>query len=288
MFKDSEGKPTVGFCLWCNRDFYSAKDVEAHNASEMAACPVYQELHGEGYMPPILQLMLKDAGLQAEPSENNAEEGEVHVTAGKFDLGQVVATPGALTAMEESGKTPGEFLSRHASGDWGDLCDDDRKENELSLEHGFRLLSSYKLRTGTVIWIITEADRSSTTLLLPDESISHLTVVTSCSPAPEGRLQPMSTLAQKLHPCRFTAMSSRMAALVGHFLGESFTSPEIISLFVTSDKFILAMNAGEIGYDTFIGSVSDLKRNWDALLLAADLTSEERVEADRLFNCKIA
>lgn len=84
-------------------------------------------------------------------------------------LGHIVATPGALAAMEESGEQPAEFLTRHASGDWGNLCDEDRRENEFSLEHGFRLLSSYSLRNGTVIWIITEADRSSTTILLPHE-----------------------------------------------------------------------------------------------------------------------
>jgi len=91
------------------------------------------------------------------------------VPAAKFELGQLVATPGALAALEESREEPGIFLSRHAAGDWGNLSDDDRKENEFSLVHGFRLLSSYRLHNGTKIWIITEADRSSTTLLLPDE-----------------------------------------------------------------------------------------------------------------------
>jgi len=86
-----------------------------------------------------------------------------------FQLGQIVATPGALAAFEESGEQPGDFLRRHACGDWGDLCDEDRKENEFSLLHGFRLLSSYTLSSGTKIWVISEADRSSTTLLLPEE-----------------------------------------------------------------------------------------------------------------------
>ena len=87
----------------------------------------------------------------------------------KFNLGQLVATPGALAALEQAGQDANDFVLRHASGDWGDLSDDDRKENEFSLFHGFRLLSSYRLRSGTKIWIITEADRSSTTLLLPEE-----------------------------------------------------------------------------------------------------------------------
>ncbi len=91
------------------------------------------------------------------------------MSAGRFQLGQLVATPGALSALEEAGQDAIEFVSRHASGDWGDLSEEDRNENEFSLLHGFRLLSSYRLRNGTKLWIITEADRSSTTLLLPDE-----------------------------------------------------------------------------------------------------------------------
>ena len=91
------------------------------------------------------------------------------LSAPKFELGQVVATPGALTALEEARQSAGELLSRHATGDWGDLSEEDRKENEFSLLHGFRLLSAYTLRNGTRIWAITEADHSSTCLLLPEE-----------------------------------------------------------------------------------------------------------------------
>lgn len=87
----------------------------------------------------------------------------------KFSLGQVVATPGALAAFEQSGEQPLDYVRRHQSGDWGDLCDEDRQENEFSLLHGFRLLSAYKLRNGAKIWVISEADRSSTTILLPSE-----------------------------------------------------------------------------------------------------------------------
>ena len=89
--------------------------------------------------------------------------------AKQLELGQIVATPGALAAFEESGEQPGDLLNRHACGDWGDLSEEDRKENEFSLVNGFRLLSSYTLSSGTRIWVITEADRSSTTLLLPEE-----------------------------------------------------------------------------------------------------------------------
>jgi pilus assembly protein CpaF len=65
-----------------------------------------------------------------------------------FDLGQLVATPGALAALEKSGQSPIDFLTRHVTGDWGELCEEDRKENQFSLEKGFRLLSSYKTNAG--------------------------------------------------------------------------------------------------------------------------------------------
>jgi hypothetical protein len=86
-----------------------------------------------------------------------------------FRLGMIVSTPGALAALEDAHQTPFEFLARHASGDWGELDEEDKRENELSLAHGFRLLSAYRLRTDEKLWIITEADRSVTTLLLPEE-----------------------------------------------------------------------------------------------------------------------
>ena len=86
-----------------------------------------------------------------------------------FELGQIVATPGALAAIKKAGQQPGEFLTRHINRDWGDLDEEDRKENEYSLEYGFPLLSAYKTNAGDRLWIITEADRSVTTLLLPEE-----------------------------------------------------------------------------------------------------------------------
>lgn len=86
-----------------------------------------------------------------------------------FEPGQIVATPGALTALEKAGQQPGEFLTRHVHRDWGDLDEEDRRENEYSLEHGFRVLSAYRTNAGDRLWIITEADRSVTTLLLPED-----------------------------------------------------------------------------------------------------------------------
>jgi hypothetical protein len=85
-----------------------------------------------------------------------------------FPLGQVVATPGALKLLEENGEEPLYYLIRHRSGDWGEIDPQDRRENERSLEHGWRLLSSYPMGAER-IWIITEADRSVTTILLPEE-----------------------------------------------------------------------------------------------------------------------
>jgi hypothetical protein len=84
-------------------------------------------------------------------------------------LGQIVATPNALRALTESDETPEEFLARHQSGDWGEVSSEDWEENELSVREGFRVLSSYTLSTGKKLWIITEADRSATTLLLPED-----------------------------------------------------------------------------------------------------------------------
>jgi hypothetical protein len=86
-----------------------------------------------------------------------------------FDLGQLVATPGALAALEKAGQNPMDFLSRHVTGDWGELPEEDKAENQLSLEKGFRLLSSYRTAAGEKVWAITESDRTVTTLLLPEE-----------------------------------------------------------------------------------------------------------------------
>ena len=87
----------------------------------------------------------------------------------KFESGQIVATPGALEAFRASGDDPLVYLVRHTAGDWGDVDADDRKENELSVERGWRILSSYRLSSGVRIWLITEADHSVTTFLLPEE-----------------------------------------------------------------------------------------------------------------------
>ncbi len=86
-----------------------------------------------------------------------------------FPLGRIVSTPGALEALGVAGMPPSQLIHRHASGDWGEISEDDRQENQLSVTEGFRILSAYTLATGVKIWLITDADRSVTTFLLPDE-----------------------------------------------------------------------------------------------------------------------
>jgi hypothetical protein len=88
---------------------------------------------------------------------------------GKFGLGQIVGTPGAVSAFERTGQNPLEFIARHWTGDWGDLEQEDKEENEFSVARGLRILSAYNLSDGTRVWVITEADRSATTVLLPEE-----------------------------------------------------------------------------------------------------------------------
>jgi len=83
-------------------------------------------------------------------------------------LGRVLATPGALKLLTEARELPFDYLARHAAGDWGDLCTFDRRQNERALRDGYRVFSSYETTAGRV-WIITEADRSVTTILLPEE-----------------------------------------------------------------------------------------------------------------------
>ena len=95
-----------------------------------------------------------------------------------FGLGQIVATPGALAALKQHGVNPLQLLTRHVTGDWGEVDRGDARQNDLSVKQGLRILSSYRLAPPSaehpgaeppVVWIITEADRSATTFLLPEE-----------------------------------------------------------------------------------------------------------------------
>jgi hypothetical protein len=100
---------------------------------------------------------------------NNTEPKVVQTQAQLFPLGQIVATPGALEVLQASSQNAAEFLARHARRDRGELSADDIAENEFSLKNEFRLVSSYATGSGQKLWVITEEDRSLTTLLLPDE-----------------------------------------------------------------------------------------------------------------------
>jgi hypothetical protein len=86
-----------------------------------------------------------------------------------FSLGLIVATPGALQALEDAGQMSFEFIQRHVTGDWSEMVEEDQEENRRSVERGNRVFSSYKLSTNQKLWVITEWDRSVTTLLLPNE-----------------------------------------------------------------------------------------------------------------------
>ena len=87
----------------------------------------------------------------------------------RFTLGQIVGTPGALEALKQADQQFVELIARHVTGDWGEVPDEDKAENEFSLEHGLRLMSAYTLNNGVKVWVITEHDRSATTILLPEE-----------------------------------------------------------------------------------------------------------------------
>lgn len=87
----------------------------------------------------------------------------------EFSLGRVVATPGALRAMAATAENAAPFLVRHQSGDWGEVGRDDWRANDTALQEGQRILSAYVLKNGTRVWVITEADRSSSCVLLPEE-----------------------------------------------------------------------------------------------------------------------
>ena len=107
----------------------------------------------------------------------------IYSNSARFPLGQIVATPGALELLQETGFSAAALISRHVHGSWGDLCEEDRAENEFAVSRRLRILSCYRLVDAVrlvetpldkrsalpTLWIITEADRSVTTLLRPDE-----------------------------------------------------------------------------------------------------------------------
>jgi hypothetical protein len=106
-----------------------------------------------------------------EPDDGVVLSAAVVMVGGsvRFNPGRVLATPGALAALQEQGRAPHALLLRHLRGDWGDVSPGDARLNDQALIHGDRLLSSYGIGGDERIWIITEADRSATTVLLPSE-----------------------------------------------------------------------------------------------------------------------
>jgi hypothetical protein len=90
-------------------------------------------------------------------------------TRPRFELGRVMITPAASAALEAAKVPTILLLARHVHGDWGEVDEHDRLQNEMAVSQGMRVLSSYPLSADTKLWGITEADRSATTILLPDE-----------------------------------------------------------------------------------------------------------------------
>ena len=111
---------------------------------------------------------MKRAEHHTQQTRDNPQTGE-STRHEKFSLGRIVATPAALEALQRAGQSPVDCLVRHVRGDWGEVCEEDRQENELALRHSFRLLSVSTTQAGEKVWVISEADRSATTLLLPSD-----------------------------------------------------------------------------------------------------------------------
>ena len=98
---------------------------------------------------------------------------------------------------------------------------------------------------------------------------------------------PSNLLLKKLNPVRFPGMSGKLAAIVGYILGQHYTNPQITELVITSDGFVLAQHAGEVGCNEIIGNKDNLKANWEQLLNVAGLTEAERLEAEMCYAKKI-
>jgi hypothetical protein len=107
---------------------------------------------------------LKDNQMKEKRQENTDKQIKV-----LFSLGETYKTIGAREALAEAKQLPREFLARHQTGNWGIICEDDKKENEHSVKEGFRILSAYRTSQDVKLWVITEADRNLTTVLLPIE-----------------------------------------------------------------------------------------------------------------------
>lgn len=103
------------------------------------------------------------------PDESMPWSAPNSTTPVRFSTGQLIATPSALSALVQQRISPWALVRHHEQGDCGDMDEHNRQANEQALSNGTRLLSAYTLPNGTRIWVITEADRSATTLLLPED-----------------------------------------------------------------------------------------------------------------------
>ena len=125
-------------------------------------------LAGVGLTP--LHVRLGPAGVPDGATPARAAEGDMIVVSSPlFELGAVTATPAGLAAVRRSGQSYWSFIARHLAGDWGNVDADDRAANNRAVEAGERLLSSYTTTLGEELWVLSEADRSATTLLLPSD-----------------------------------------------------------------------------------------------------------------------
>ena len=103
------------------------------------------------------------------PQEESADCVEIFIVMARFPIGAIVVTPAAADALGTAGESPWKFLARHASRDWGEVDEEDRCANNHAVRSFGRLLSAYTMATGQPVWVITEGDRSATTILLPEE-----------------------------------------------------------------------------------------------------------------------
>jgi hypothetical protein len=112
----------------------------------------------------------------------------VHVIAPRFTIGWLLMSPGAHVALVESQEDPRSFVARHMQGDWGDVRPDEWAANDYAVRHGERLFSVYYTRHGRTLWVVTAANRYSTTILLPEESPGKGSRDANCeSPRSESR-----------------------------------------------------------------------------------------------------
>jgi len=147
---------------------------EALEYARRSNLPRYQVVVSGGDVRRFLGQGFKEAFRDLPTSMNGAKAVPytVPVTGPKFDLGQVVMTSGVAEKVAGDSafaKFVADSLKRHATGDWGELSEEDQRENDFSLDKRLRLFSAYETKTFPKLWILTEADRSATTILFPEE-----------------------------------------------------------------------------------------------------------------------